>query len=62
VNQRDIVIKIVNAMIETSTNMTLTSRAFHNMINWVFFEEFVTKYFGLTGLPMNTVAEAVETA
>ena len=54
--------KIVNAMIEQAQKLTLTSRAFYNdkLGNY---EEYVTNYFGFDKvLPMNTGAEAVETA
>jgi ornithine--oxo-acid transaminase len=47
---------------KTSTNIDIDSRAFHNDQLGVF-EEYVTKYFGFDKvLPMNTGAEAVETA
>ncbi len=62
VNQGHCHPKIVNAMIEQAQKLTLTSRAFYNdkLGNY---EEFVTKYFGFDKiLPMNTGAEAVETA
>jgi ornithine--oxo-acid transaminase len=53
---------IVNAMIEQAQNLTLTSRAFYNDKLGVY-EEYVTNYFGFDKvLPMNTGAEAVETA
>ena len=54
--------KIVGAMIKQAQTLTLTSRAFHNDQLGPF-EEYVTKYFGFDKvLPMNTGAEAVETA
>ena len=62
VNQGHCHPKIVNAMIKQAQTLTLTSRAFYNdqLGNY---EEFVTKYFGYDKvLPMNTGAEAVETA
>jgi len=62
VNQGHCHPKIVNAMIEQAQKLTLTSRAFYNdkLGNY---EEYVTKYFGFDKvLPMNTGAEAVETA
>lgn len=62
VNQGHCHPKIVNAMIKQAQALTLTSRAFYNdqLGN---FEEYVTKYFGFDKvLPMNTGAEAVETA
>jgi len=53
---------IVNALIEQAQTLTLTSRAFYNDTLGVY-EEFITKYFGFDKvLPMNTGAEAVETA
>ena len=49
-------------MIEQAQTLTLTSRAFHNDKLGPY-EEYVTKYFGFDKvLPMNTGAEAVETA
>lgn len=53
---------IVNAMIKQVQTLTLTSRAFYNdMLGQ--FEAYVTNYFGYDKvLPMNTGAEAVETA
>ena len=62
VNQGHCHPKIVNAMIQQAQTLTLTSRAFYNdqLGN---FEEYVTNYFGFDKvLPMNTGAEAVETA
>ena len=62
VNQGHCHPKIVNAMLEQAKKLTLTSRAFYNDVLGVY-EEFVTKYFGFDKvLPMNTGAEAVETA
>lgn len=62
VNQGHCHPKIVGAMIKQSQTLTLTSRAFYNDQLGVY-EEFVTKYFGFDKvLPMNTGAEAVETA
>ena len=53
---------IVNALVNQSKNLTLTSRAFHNNILGQY-EEFATSFFGYDKLlPMNTGAEAVETA
>ena len=53
---------IVQALIEQAQTLTLTSRAFYNDTLGVY-EEFITKYFGFDKvLPMNTGAEAVETA
>lgn len=62
VNQGHCHPKIVNAMISQAQTLTLTSRAFYND-QLGRYEEFVTKYFGFDKvLPMNTGAEAVETA
>ena len=62
VNQGHCHPKIVGAMTEQARKLALTSRAFYNDVlgEW---EEFVTKYFGYDKvLPMNTGAEADETA
>lgn len=62
VNQGHCHPKIVKAMTDQAQKLTLTSRAFYNNVlgEW---EEFVTKYFGYDKvLPMNTGAEADETA
>lgn len=62
VNQGHCHPKIVNAMIEQAKTMALTSRAFYNDVLGVY-EKYVTEYFGFDKvLPMNTGAEAVETA
>jgi ornithine--oxo-acid transaminase len=62
VNQGHCHPRIVDAMVKQAQTLTLTSRAFHNDQLGVF-EEYVTKYFGFDKvLPMNTGAEAVETA
>ncbi|MFP5437980.1 MAG: ornithine--oxo-acid transaminase [Bacteroidia bacterium] len=62
VNQGHCHPKIVNALISQAQTLTLTSRAFYND-QLGRYEEFVTKYFGFDKvLPMNTGAEAVETA
>ena len=62
VNQGHCNPKIVNAMIEQSKRLTLTSRAFYNSVLGEY-EEFITKYFGYEKvLPMNTGAEGDETA
>ena len=62
VNQGHCHPKIVNAMIEQSKKLTLTSRAFYNNCLGEY-EEFMTKYFGYEKiLPMNTGAEGDETA
>ncbi len=62
VNQGHCHPKIVGAMIEQAQTLTLTSRAFYNDKLGIY-EEYITKYFGFDKvLPMNTGAEAVETA
>ncbi|MFZ9027832.1 MAG: ornithine--oxo-acid transaminase [Crocinitomicaceae bacterium] len=62
VNQGHCHPKIVNAMIEQAKTLTLTSRAFYNDALGPY-EKYVTEYFGFDKvLPMNTGAEAVETA
>ncbi len=62
VNQGHCHPKIVNAMVKQAQTLTLTSRAFYNDQLGVY-EEYITKYFGFDKvLPMNTGAEAVETA
>lgn len=62
VNQGHCHPKIVSAMIAQAQTLTLTSRAFYNDKLGVY-EEYITKYFGFDKvLPMNTGAEAVETA
>jgi len=54
--------KIMEAFIEQSQKLTLTSRAFHSDQLGIY-AEYVTKYFGYDKvLPMNTGVEAVETA
>ncbi|MCB9174110.1 MAG: ornithine--oxo-acid transaminase [Flavobacteriales bacterium] len=54
--------KIINALTEQANTLALTSRAFHNNVLGVY-EKFVTEYFGFDKvLPMNSGAEAVETA
>ncbi len=54
--------RIVNALIEQSKKLTLTSRAFYNNLLGEY-EKFVTEYFGYDKLlPTNTGVEAVETA
>eukprot|EP00038_Savillea_parva_P011757 m.199892 g.199892 ORF g.199892 m.199892 type:complete len:410 (+) comp20889_c0_seq1:47-1276(+) len=54
--------KIMDALIEQAGKLTLTSRAFHSDV-FGEFAEYITKYFGFDKvLPMNTGAEAVETA
>lgn len=62
VNQGHCHPKIVGAMIDQAKTLTLTSRAFYNDALGPY-EKFVTEYFGFDKvLPMNTGAEAVETA
>jgi len=62
VNQGHCHPKIVNAMIDQAKRLTLTSRAFYNDSLGPY-EKFITEYFGFDKvLPMNTGAEAVETA
>ncbi|MAZ29236.1 MAG: ornithine--oxo-acid transaminase [Cytophagaceae bacterium] len=62
VNQGHCHPKIVNALKAQAETLTLTSRAFHNDILGRF-EHYATQYFGFDKLlPMNTGAEAVETA
>lgn len=62
VNQGHCHPKIVKAMTDQAQKLALTSRAFYNDVlgEW---EEFITRYFGYDKvLPMNTGAEADETA
>ena len=62
VNQGHCHPKIIGALINQAQKLTLTSRAFYND-QLGLFEEFITNYFGFDKvLPMNTGAEAVETA
>ncbi len=62
VNQGHCHPKIINSLILQAQKLTLTSRAFYNDQLGVY-EEFITQYFGYDKvLPMNTGAEAVETA
>lgn len=62
VNQGHCHPKIVNALVEQAQKLTLTSRAFYSN-NLGKYEEFVTDFFGYDKvLPMNTGAEADETA
>ncbi|MDA9069305.1 ornithine--oxo-acid transaminase [Algibacter sp.] len=54
--------KIVNAMLQQAQTLALTSRAFHNDMLGKY-EKFACEFFGFDKiLPMNTGAEAVETA
>lgn len=62
VNQGHCHPKIVKALIEQAKNLTLTSRAFYNDQLGPY-EKYICEYFGFEKvLPMNTGAEAVETA
>ena len=62
VNQGHCHPKIVKAMTDQAKTLTLTSRAFYNDALGPY-EKYVTEYFGFDKvLPMNTGAEAVETA
>ncbi|MBA9072080.1 ornithine--oxo-acid transaminase [Flavobacterium gossypii] len=62
VNQGHCHPKIIGALVNQAQTLTLTSRAFYND-KLGKYEEFVTQYFGFDKvLPMNTGAEAVETA
>lgn len=62
VNQGHCHPKIVNALVTQAQTLTLTSRAFYND-KLGSYEKFITKMFGFEKiLPMNTGAEAVETA
>ena len=62
VNQGHCHPKIVEAMVNQAQTLTLTSRAFYND-KLGEYEKFATEYFGFDKLlPMNTGAEAVETA
>jgi ornithine--oxo-acid transaminase len=62
VNQGHCHPKIVGALKQQAETLTLTSRAFYNDVLGRY-EKFVTEYFGFDKvLPMNTGAEAVETA
>jgi ornithine--oxo-acid transaminase len=62
VNQGHCHPKIVGALVEQAQTLTLTSRAFYNDSLGVY-EKYMTEYFGYDKvLPMNTGAEADETA
>lgn len=62
VNQGHCHPRIVEALKEQADNLTLTSRAFYNDRLGIY-EQYLTEYFGYDKvLPMNTGAEAVETA
>src|SRR5688572_30371084 len=62
VNQGHCHPKIIAALVEQASKLTLTSRAFHSDLLGEF-EAFITRYFGYQKvLPMNSGVEAVETA
>ncbi|UMY65236.1 MULTISPECIES: ornithine--oxo-acid transaminase [unclassified Flavobacterium] len=62
VNQGHCHPRIIEALVNQAQQLTLTSRAFYNDKLGVY-EKFLTSYFGFDKmLPMNTGAEAVETA
>jgi len=62
VNQGHCHPRIIEALVNQASQLTLTSRAFYNDKLGVY-EKFLTSYFGFDKmLPMNTGAEAVETA
>ena len=62
VNQGHCHPKIVNALIQQAQTLALTSRAFYNNVLGKY-EQFTSAFFGFDKLlPMNTGAEAVETA
>ncbi len=62
VNQGHCHPKIIGALTNQAKTLTLTSRAFYNNVLGEY-EKYVTEYFGFEKvLPMNTGAEAVETA
>ena len=62
VNQGHCHPELVKALTEQASTLTLSSRAFYNDV-FPKFAQFVTKFFGFDMvLPMNTGAEAVETA
>ena len=61
VNQGHCHPRIISALVEQASRLTLTSRAFHNNLMGEY-SEFITQYFGYDKvLPMNTGVEAVET-
>ena len=62
VNQGHCHPRIVKTLQEQAESITLTSRAFYNSVLGAY-EKYITEYFGFDKvLPMNTGAEAVETA
>lgn len=61
VNQGHCHPRIISALIDQASRLTLTSRAFHNNLMGEY-SEYITQYFGYDKvLPMNTGVEAVET-
>ena len=63
VNQGHCHPKIIKALTDQASNLTLTSRAFHNDILRQLYEKFITDLFGYDKvLPMNTGVEGGETA
>lgn len=62
VNQGHCHPKIIKALTDQASKLTLTSRAFYNDVLGEY-EQYISEYFGFDKvLPMNTGAEAVETA
>lgn len=62
VNQGHCHPRIIGALVEQAQRLTLTSRAFHSSLLGEF-SQYITRYFGFDKvLPMNSGAEAVETA
>ncbi len=62
VNQGHCHPRIINTLIQQAQKLTLTSRAFHSNL-FGEYAKYITEYFGYDKvLPMNTGAEAVETA
>lgn len=62
VNQGHCHPRIIETLMVQASKLTLTSRAFHNNVLGAF-DKYITEYFGFDKvLPMNTGAEAVETA
>lgn len=62
VNQGHCHPRITKALVDQASTLTLTSRAFYNNVLGEY-EKYITEYFGFDKvLPMNTGAEAVETA
>lgn len=62
VNQGHCHPRIIEALVEQASKITLTSRAFHNNLLGLY-EQYITEYFGYDKvLPMNTGVEGGETA